>query len=78
MNNMNNIDMNLLMGLLSGGNNPEQMVQNLAQKNPNMNAVLQQVKQSGMSMKDFTMQYAKNNGIDIQPLLNMMSQKGIK
>jgi hypothetical protein len=75
---MNNIDMNLLMGLLSGGNNPEQMVQNLAQKNPNMNAVLQQVKQSGMSMKDFTMQYAKNNGIDIQPLLNMMSQKGIK
>lgn len=75
---MNNIDMNLLMGLLSGGNNPEQMVQNLAQKNPNMNAVLQQVKQSGMSMKDFTMQYAKNNGIDIQPLLNMMSQRGIK
>jgi hypothetical protein len=50
----------------------------MAQNNPNVNAVLQQVKQSGMSMKDFTMQYAKNNGIDIQPLLNMMSQKGIK
>ena len=75
---MNNIDMNLLMGLLSGSNNPEQMVQNMVKNNPNANAVIQQVKQSGMSMKDFTMQYAKKNGIDIQPLINMMSQKGIK
>lgn len=75
---MNNIDMNLLMGLLAGGNNPEQMVQNMVKNNPNANAVIQQVKQSGMSMKDFTMQYAKKNGIDIQPLINMMSQKGIK
>lgn len=73
---MNNIDMNLLMGLLSGGNNPEQMVQSLAQQNPQMNAVLQQVQQSGMSMKDFTMQYAKQNNINIQPLINMMSQRG--
>lgn len=75
---MNNIDMNLLMGLLAGGSNPEQMVQNMVKNNPNANAVIQQVKQSGMSMKDFTMQYAKKNGIDIQPLINMMSQKGIK
>ena len=75
---MSNFDMNLLMGLISGGNNPEQMVQSLAQQNPNMNAVLQQVQQSGMSMKDFTLQYAKQNNINIQPLINMMSQRGIK
>lgn len=73
---MSNFDMNLLMGLISGGNNPEQMVQSLAQQNPNMNAVLQQVQQSGMSMKDFTLQYAKQNNINIQPLINMMSQRG--
>ena len=75
---MNNIDMNSLMALLNGANNPQQMVDGMIKNNPQMNAVFQQVQQSGMSMKDFTMQYAKNNGINIQPLLNMMSQKGIK
>jgi hypothetical protein len=75
---MNNIDMNSLMALLNGANNPQQMVEGMIKNNPQMNAVFQQVQQSGMSMKDFTMQYAKNNGINIQPLLNMMSQKGIK
>ena len=75
---MNNVDINLLMGLLTGGNNPEQMVQGLIQSNPNMNAVFQQAKQSGMSMKDFTLNYAKQNGINIQPLINMMSKNGIK
>ena len=57
--------MNLLMGLLAGGNNPEQMVQNMVKNNPNANAVIQQVKQSGMSMKDFTMQYAKKANANI-------------
>lgn len=75
---MNNIDMNSLMTLINGANNPKQMVEGMIKNNPQMNAVFQQVQQSGMSMKDFTMQYAKNNGIDIQPLINMMSQKGIK
>lgn len=74
----NNIDMNLLMNLLASGNNPEQMVQGLIKSNPNMNAVFQQAKQSGMSMKDFTMQFAKQQGIDIQPFINMMSNRGIK
>lgn len=73
-----NIDMNLLMNLLSSGNNPEQMVENMVKSNPNANAVLQQARQSGMSMKDFTLNYAKQNNINIQPLLNMMSKRGIK
>lgn len=75
---MNNIDMNSLMALMNGANNPEQMVQGMIKNNPSMNAVFQQVQQSGMSMKDFTLNYAKQNGIDMQPFLNMMSQKGIK
>lgn len=74
---MNNIDINLLMNLIGGGN-PSQMVENMVKNNPNANAILQQVQQSGMSMKDFTLNYAKQNNIDIQPLLNMMQQRGIK
>ena len=75
---MNNIDMNLLMGLITGGNNPTQMVENMARNNPNANAVLQQARQSGMSMKDFTLNYAKENNINIQPLIDAMSKRGIK
>lgn len=74
----NNIDMNLLMNLMMGGNSPQQIVQNLARQNPNVNAILNQVNNSGMSMKDFTMQYAKQNNINIQPFVDMMSKKGIK
>lgn len=73
-----NIDMNLLMNLLTSGNNPEQMVEEMVKNNPNANAVLQQARQSGMSMKDFTLNYAKRNNINIQPLLNMMSKRGIQ
>lgn len=73
-----NIDMNLLMNLLMSGNNPEQMVEEMIKNNPNMNTVLQQARQSGMSMKDFTLNYAKQNNINIQPLLNMMSKRGIQ
>lgn len=76
---MNNIDMNMLAQLLMGTKDPQSMVENMARQNPEMNAVLQQVKQSGMSMKDFTMQYAKQNNIDLQAFINMMqNNKGIK
>lgn len=71
-----NVDMNLLMALLNGGGNKEQFVQNLISQNPQMNAIMQQVQNSGMSMKDFTMQYAKQNNINMQPFLNMMPKKG--
>ena len=71
-----NIDMNLLMALLNGGANKEQFVQNLISQNPQMNAIMQQVQNSGMSIKDFTMQYAKQNNINLQPFLNMMPKKG--
>ena len=64
--------MNLLMGLLSGNTNKEQIVRNLVAQNPQMNAIMQQVQNSGMSIKDFTMQYAKQNNINMQPFLNMM------
>lgn len=69
--------MSFLMQLLTQGN-PEQVMQNMVQKNPQFNAILNQAKRSGMSMKDFTLQYAKQNGIDIQPMLNMLSQRGFR
>lgn len=64
--------MNMLMSLLSG--NPQQMLNN----NPQFNAILNQAKQSGMSMRDFTMQYAKQNNIDLKPYMDFLAQRGFR
>lgn len=76
MNNNNNI--NILMNMLSSGNNPEQFIQNMISQNPQLNAVYGQAKNSGMPMKDFVMQYAKQNGMNIKPFVDILSKRGIK
>lgn len=75
-NNMNN-DMNLLMNMLTSGNNPEQFVKNMISQNPQLNAVYSQAKESGMPMKDFVMQYAKQNNMNIQPFVDMLTKRGV-
>lgn len=78
-NNMNNNnDISFLINLLSSGKNPQDIVKNLISKNSQLGAVYSQAQQSGMSMKDFAMQYAKQNNIDIQQYIDMMSKTGIK
>ena len=74
----NNNGMNFLMNMLSAGNNPEQFIKNIVSQNPQLNAVYTQAQQSGMPMKDFVMQYAKQNNINIQPFVDAISKKGIK
>lgn len=70
---MNNI-LNFVLQAMSGGVNPHQL---LAQ-NPQAQILLNQMQQSGMSMKDFTLQYAKQNNINLQPVLQQLNQRGIK
>lgn len=50
----------------------------MVSNNPQAQAIFNQMRQSGMSPKQFVMQYAKQNNINIQPYLNMMKNKGIK
>ena len=69
--------MQMVMQMLMGGNNPQQLANQLVQSNPQMNAIANQMKQSGMSPTEFLQQYAQQNGQHIQPLLNMLSQRGI-
>ena len=47
-------------------------------QNPQYQMLFNQVRSSGLSMKDFVMQYAKQNNIDIQPILNALNQRGYK
>ena len=77
MNNTNNI-VNTILQIMSNGQSPQQLITQTLQNNPQANALFNQMQQSGMSMKDFTIQYAKQNNINLQPILNMLSQKGFK
>ena len=69
--------MQMVMQMLMGGSNPQKLANQLVQSNPQMNAIANQMKQSGMSSAEFLQQYAKQNGQNIQPILNMLSQRGI-
>ena len=73
----NNVIQSVLQ-MISSGQNPNQLIQQMLSNNQQAQVLFNQMQQSGMSVKDFTLQYAKQNNINIQPILNMLSQKGIK
>lgn len=69
---------NVLIQMLASGGSPQQIAENVLKQNPQLNAILNQARNSGMSMRDFTMQYAKQNGINLQPMLDLMAQRGYR
>lgn len=75
---MNNNVLNIFNQLISGGQNPQQIINNILMQNPQYKMIFNQIQSSGLSMKDYVLQYAKQNQIDIQPMLNLMQQKGYK
>lgn len=74
----NNNPMQQMLQMLSMSNNPNQVVQMLAQQNPNVQAILNQMQQSGMSPQQFAMQYARQNNIDINQVANAFRKMGGK
>lgn len=73
----NNV-LNNMLNMVFQGQNPNQLINEEISKNPQAQILFNQMQQSGMSIKDFTLQYAKQNNINIQPYLNMFYQRGIK
>lgn len=74
----NNNPMEKMLQMLSMGNNPNQVVQMLAQQNPNVQAILNQMQQSGMTPQQFAMQYARQNNININQVANAFRKMGGK
>ncbi len=74
----NNNPMQQMLQMLSMSNNPNQVVQMLAQQNPNVQAILNQMQQSGMTPQQFAMQYARQNNIDINQIANAFRKMGGK
>ena len=62
---VNNI-INMITQIMMNGQNPNQIVQQMLQQNPQAQVLFNQMQQSGMSPKDFVLQYAKQNNIDIK------------
>ena len=75
---MNNNIVNLIMQIMTNGQNPNQVVEQIISKNQEAQVLFNQMKQSGMSVKDFTLQFEKQKNINLEPILNTLSQKGIK
>ena len=75
---MTNNIVNLIIQMMTNGQNPNQVVEQIISKNQEAQVLFNQMKQSGMSIKDFTLQFAKQNNINLEPILNTLSQKGIK
>lgn len=69
---------NNIMQMLMSGMNPNQIMQQMIQRNPQARVILNQMEQSNMSPKDYVMQLAKQNNVNINPMLNMLRQKGFK
>lgn len=77
MNNPQNVITTILQ-IVQSGNNPDVLLNNLAQQNPQFRALLNQKRQNNMSWQDMTAQFAKQNNINLTPIIQGLSQKGIK
>ena len=73
---MNN-NMNIMQMLMSGMN-PNAIIQNIIQSNPQAQIILNQMKQIGMNPQQYVMQLAKQNNVDLNPMLNMLKQRGYR
>lgn len=67
-----------IMQIIQSGNNPETLINSLANQNPQIRALLNQKQQSNMSWKDLTLQLAKQNNVNLTPYIQGLSQRGIK
>ena len=76
----NEFNMQQVMQMMGG--NPQQFLQTQMQKNPQIAQTKMQLenmyKSSGMNGKDFALQYAKQNGIPEQVIIQLANSLGLK
>ena len=64
---MNSNPQVLFQELLKMGSTPQQITQALIQRNPQMQVLLNQMQQSGLTTEQFIMQMAKQRGMNVNP-----------
>lgn len=73
----NNSYLDNLNQLLMMGQNPQQIIQNAIAQNPQLQQVFSQIG-GGVNARTLVMQIAQQRGIDLNPMLQVFSQRGIK
>lgn len=75
-------DMFSMLMTMMAGSNPQQMLQQAIMNNPQNNQLITQlqnsIKSSGMSSKDYAIQFFKQRGISEQQLMQMAKKFGIQ
>lgn len=74
----NNMGNNNIFQMLLSGMNPQQVMQNVIQSNPQAQVILNQMQQSGMTPQQYVTQLAKQNNINLNPMLSVLRQRGFK
>ena len=69
-----------LMQFLNGGGDPQKLVEQILQQNPQARQLMQQIKNTanGRSPKEMALQLAKQKGIDPDQLIQMVNKVGRK
>ena len=75
---MNNNNIFQMLSMLKGIQNPQMMVNNLMQSNPQFKAMMNQIQQSGMTPQQYLNMYAQQRGLDINQIMQQANQMGIK
>lgn len=70
--------MNNIFQMLMSGMNPNQIIQQMINSNPQAQVILNQMQQSGMTPRQYAEQLARQNNINLNPILNMLKQRGYK
>lgn len=70
--------MNNMFNIFQMLQNPQQSFQQMMNSNPNFRMMMNQVQNSGMTTKDYALNYAKQHNIDINPMINMLKNRGIR
>lgn len=71
---------NGILQMMNGGMNPQFLADQVLQKNPQAKQFLQQMQNqaNGRSPKEMVMQYAKQNGISEQEVMQLASRMGLR
>lgn len=80
MGNQMNNPMNNVLQMMNGGMNPQMIMDRMLQNNPQAKQFLEQMKNqsNGRSPKEMALQYARQQGISDQQLMEMANKMGLK
>ena len=79
-NNQSNNPIEALNTFVNNGGNPQQMLQMMLQKNPNVNKMMTQLNnmRGSQSLEEFALQAAKQKGLDIEQIKNLAQRMNAK